>query len=191
MDDYFNMLKLQLLKMLPFLVVALPIYLAIRFLMLKKRKGKINYRSETALFAFVLFSVGLAAVTVVPTYILTENGPEVVKVQPPDSNFIPFMVIYNIFDAGAMKVNLFYFLGNILMFIPLGFFISLLWNTSQKKVVFIGFSVSLFIEIFQIFIARQTDIDDLILNTLGTYLGVLLYKFLFSKFKEKIANWRL
>jgi glycopeptide antibiotics resistance protein len=38
-----------------------------------------------------------------------------------------------------------------------------------------GLLFSLFIEISQQFVVRNTDIDDLILNTFGVYLGYLLY----------------
>ena len=57
-----------------------------------------------------------------------------------------------------------------------------LWNISCKKVVIIGFCVSLLFEVTQItglfFIYahpyRIFDVNDLITNTLGTYLGYLL-----------------
>ena len=51
------------------------------------------------------------------------------------------------------------------MFIPIGFFIKLLYKINDKKVLIIGFLISLLIEITQIFTGRETDIDDLILNT--------------------------
>ena len=59
------------------------------------------------------------------------------------------------------------FLGNIIMFMPFGLFIPYLWGISGKKTILIGFSSSLFIEFCQLFLSRGTDVDDLILNTLG------------------------
>ena len=54
-----------------------------------------------------------------------------------------------------------------------------------RYVVLIGFLISLFIEISQLFLSRGTDIDDLILNTLGTGFGLLLYKLLKRLIKDK------
>ena len=66
------------------------------------------------------------------------------------------------------------------MFVPFGFVIPLLWRISVTKAVIIGFSASLFIETCQLFLARGTDVDDLILNTFGALLGAILFKVLQS-----------
>ncbi|APF28907.1 vanZ like family protein [Clostridium sporogenes] len=83
-------------------------------------------------------------------------------------------------------------LGNILMFGPLGLLLPLLWKSFRKfsKTVLFGFVVSFTIEFSQLFLARGTDIDDLILNTIGTMLGYLAFVILcklFSKFTEKFT----
>lgn len=69
-----------------------------------------------------------------------------------------------------------YFL-NVLLFVPLGFFLPFIWPNLDKLkyTVLSGFSFSLLIEISQLFNNRRTDIDDLILNTLGTGIGYLLF----------------
>ncbi|AUM97722.1 VanZ family protein [Clostridium botulinum] len=63
------------------------------------------------------------------------------------------------------------------MFIPLGILVPTLFkNISKKKVIFICFGVSLSFETIQyIFGLGASDIDDLILNTLGGIIGTLLY----------------
>ena len=76
------------------------------------------------------------------------------------------------------------------MFMPFGFLIPLLWNVSNKKVIVIGFCSSLFIEFCQLFLARGTDVDDLILNTTGTILGLLLYKMLYKKSKKIMVKFK-
>ncbi|EPY2274416.1 VanZ family protein [Clostridium sporogenes] len=83
-------------------------------------------------------------------------------------------------------------LGNILMFGPLGLLLPLLWKCFRKfsKTVLFGFLVSFAIEFSQLFLARGTDIDDLILNTIGIMLGYLafvIFQKLFSKFTEKFT----
>ena len=44
----------------------------------------------------------------------------------------------------------------------------------------------MFIEICQLFLTRGTDVDDLILNTLGVVFGLLCYKLLYKKFNNKM-----
>ena len=58
----------------------------------------------------------------------------------------------------------------------------------DKNIILIGFVISLFIEFCQLFISRGTDIDDLILNTLGTIVGLLIYKLLSKKFNKLFKN---
>ncbi|MDD5945150.1 MAG: VanZ family protein [Clostridia bacterium] len=67
---------------------------------------------------------------------------------------------------------------NLLLFVPLGVILPLLWTgcKSIKTTVIIGFLFSLVIEISQLFNFRATDIDDLIMNTLGTAAGFLIYR---------------
>lgn len=64
-------------------------------------------------------------------------------------------------------------LPNVLLFIPLGIFLTALWQRFRSgwHAVAFGFCVSLTIELLQIFTYRATDINDLITNTLGTFLG--------------------
>lgn len=71
-------------------------------------------------------------------------------------------------------------IGNIVIFIPLGTYLSLFKNNKRVKInlLFI-FTVSLFVEIIQGLLGiGAADIDDVILNCLGGLTGVLGYKFL-------------
>ncbi|MBO5450368.1 MAG: VanZ family protein [Lachnospiraceae bacterium] len=47
------------------------------------------------------------------------------------------------------------------------------------------------IETSQLFLNRQTDVDDLMLNTVGVILGLLLYKLLNRKNKYFIRKFRV
>lgn len=69
------------------------------------------------------------------------------------------------------------FLGNIMMFMPLGFFPPLLWRrVTRKKAMLAGAGFSLTVELCQLLTSRGTDIDDLWLNALGVLLGFYLYQ---------------
>ena len=65
---------------------------------------------------------------------------------------------------------------NVLLFVPLGFFLPILWDKFRniKNVVLTGFIVTSLIEISQIFTFRTTDINDIITNSLGGFLGIVL-----------------
>ncbi len=76
---------------------------------------------------------------------------------------------------------------NIVMFMPLGFLLPFLWKNYCKiwKTAFVGLFFSFLIEICQLFCYRVTDVDDLIMNTLGSIVGFLLWKIFGSFFRKK------
>ena len=97
------------------------------------------------------------------------------KILPIWLNFVPFVYW---FDYPTMKEALLNLIGNTTMFIPLG----IVWPSVFKKldthgkVIAAGVSVTLTIEILQLpFFGRATDIDDLILNSLGFLMGYGIY----------------
>ena len=82
-------------------------------------------------------------------------------------------------DIGITSGVINYFL-NIVMTIPLGFLLPLIWPEfrSYKKVVLTGFAFSLLIELSQLLNLRATTIDDLVMNTLGSFIGCLIFRLL-------------
>lgn len=91
------------------------------------------------------------------------------------SNFIPFkeMFRYELFS------NLFFrnVIGNMLMFMPYGFFISYFLKLDKKKIILLlSLIVSCTIEVTQLIIGRVFDIDDIMLNILGGLAGYYLYR---------------
>ena len=90
-------------------------------------------------------------------------------------NLIPFI---NLFDYESQRDMLLNIIGNCAMFIPTGILTPILYKhlDSFKKTVLTGFLISLSIEIIQLpFAVRASDIDDLILNTLGVMAGYGIY----------------
>ena len=97
------------------------------------------------------------------------------KVFPPRINLIPLV---NLFDYEIRREAMINFIGNTTMFIPLG----IVWPSVFKKlntpakVIGAGIGTSLTIEILQLpFFDRVSDIDDLILNSLGFIIGYGIY----------------
>ena len=99
------------------------------------------------------------------------------------ANIVPFrsIVIYirdtiSSQEDDARTVGLLNTLGNIAIFIPMGFFLPQI-NEKHKRIwvyVLISALASLFIEVCQLFIGRRFDIDDVIMNTLGACIGCLI-----------------
>lgn len=84
------------------------------------------------------------------------------------------------------------FIGNICLFVPIGFCVPLLWNKSSlPKTLLVGFLISLFIELCQLPQARGTDIDDLWINTLGAMIGYLLYVGVCRIAKQFLLKFRI
>ncbi|WP_100372986.1 VanZ family protein [Bacillus sp. FJAT-45037] len=93
-------------------------------------------------------------------------------------NLVPFRSIYRIALFSPTIIDpIKILLGNIVMFMPLGFLLTLLVRRLRiiGLVTFVGFLVSLMIETSQfMFTHRVANVDDLILNTFGTWLGAVL-----------------
>lgn len=99
-----------------------------------------------------------------------------------DDNFIPFYSIRDILAQDSLLIAFKQIGGNILLLLPLGFFVSLIYKKSFLKIFFIGFLFSVAIEVLQFIMARlflmnrSADIDDIILNCVGYVLGIMIFK---------------
>ena len=100
------------------------------------------------------------------------------------SNFIPFKEMFRYeFGTGLFFKNV---LGNMIMFLPFGFFVSYFLNLDKIRYVFILSLVSsLSIETTQMVIGRVFDVDDIMLNIIGGILGYFIYRIIF-KIKEHL-----
>ena len=99
------------------------------------------------------------------------------------TNVFPFRInlvpLVNLFDYDIFSEALINFIGNMAMFIPIG----IIWPVVYKeldtpiKTIAAGAGLSLFIEVLQLpFYDRVSDIDDLLLNTLGFAVGYGVYR---------------
>ncbi|MEK5069245.1 VanZ family protein [Sporosarcina sp. FSL K6-1508] len=165
-------------EMIPYLLVALPIILILRVTYNNLRGYKeVHLYHEIGIVVFLLFMTALFSQTIL-TFLYT--GPVVTR-SFSNVNLMPFRVFqdnyYAIMELNFWQPFIINFLGNICIFIPIGFMIPMLWKTFNRfwKVTLIGLSISLFIEIMQVPQARSSDIDDLWLNTVGSMVGYYIY----------------
>lgn len=66
---------------------------------------------------------------------------------------------------------------NVALFVPLGLLVPLLGTKRPRlwKIALMGLAVSLVIEVSQLANLRATDVDDIIMNTLGAIIGCAVY----------------
>ena len=80
-------------------------------------------------------------------------------------------------------------LGNVVMFIPFGFLGCFFLHLQYLKKLFIDFvSAIVIVEALQYFSRLGVfDVDDVILNTFGVYLGFLMKNFIEKRFANRIV----
>lgn len=88
-------------------------------------------------------------------------------------NLVPFSDL--LFVIKQKPLSFFYlFFGNILWFVPFGYYLKREKQCGLFMAAFFGFCLSLTIEIMQyVFGTGISETDDLILNTVGAFLGAL------------------
>ena len=87
---------------------------------------------------------------------------------------------YSLVPFSAREFDVVSYLLNVVLFVPLGFLLPLIWENKNSpwKILLAGLSFSLLIELSQLLNVRNTDIDDLLLNTLGAVIGFGLFRLL-------------
>ena len=92
-------------------------------------------------------------------------------------NLIPFKSIIYILKTGIIYSIIINIFGNLLVFMPLDYFLIELFNIKKFSINFIlSFGIILLIELFQyIFKVGVFDIDDLIIRTLGMMVFYIIY----------------
>ncbi|MBR5783196.1 MAG: VanZ family protein [Clostridia bacterium] len=179
-----NAILEYIVTVLPFMLSALPMGILARVLYCKIHPRRFNPYHEVGLMLLVMCLTGLAAHTLLPrltlsggTLILEYKGLSGINLQP-----FQFVKLSSYKNYEYFIINC---LGNIGIFLPPGLLIPLLWKIKPWQVVLLGSGTSLLIELLQLALPRYTDIDDFMLNTLGAFLGVLIYKYLHPSFVKK------
>lgn len=172
-----------LLKFLLIFVTALPFYLIIR------RPWKRYETREWFLALFWLFMVGLLTLALegdykIPAAMLRSAVSRITSGE--NINVVPFRTISSFFLHFTWDAFLINIVGNMVMFLPWGFGVVLLWKKNQSfwRVIALSFLLTVFIETIQLFIGRSVDVDDLILNFIGGCAGALLYFVIRKKFPQ-------
>ncbi|EUJ31888.1 VanZ family protein [Listeria cornellensis] len=150
----------------------------------------------------LIYIVGVVGYTIFPILIDREIGGGGATIFQLGVNIIPFAAmgdIYTQMGDGGRNHALYQVIGNIIMFIPLGCLYPLCskCRVSWKRMFWISLSASLFIELSQLAqnivfqtAFRSADIDDVILNVSGGFIGYALFRLCKPLFKKmKLYNF--
>ncbi len=143
------------------------------------RQRRIDWKRESVLLLMYLVLAVMIRFVLFPRDLADGHVQGLVfdasEVLSPRMNLIPFI---HLFRYGNIRDLLWNVAGNVAMFIPVGIVLPVAYRKldSLGKVTLAGAFLSLCIEIVQLpFPSRASDIDDLILNTLGAAAGYGIY----------------
>jgi glycopeptide antibiotics resistance protein len=164
------MLKEQLLEVLqkawPMLIIFTVVISSIRIVYLIVNRERFIFYKEFFVLLFMLYILILF-------HVVTYQDP--VSDSISSYNLVPFKEMFR-YDFGT---TLFYknIVGNLLIFVPFGLFVSYVLKTHRLSLIFILSMISsVTIEFAQrLIVGRVFDVDDIILNVTGGILGYLLY----------------
>lgn len=146
----------------PMILIFTVFVVTIRITYLIVHKEKFIFYRELFMFTALLYAMLLF-------YVVTFQD-----VNYGTNNFVPFKEILRYeFGSRYFIKNI---LGNIILFIPFGFFVSRILKTRKVlPIIFVSIITSSIIEFTQLKIGRTFDIDDIFLNLIGGLIGYLIY----------------
>lgn len=148
-------------------------------------KNRVHQNLAFQSFLFLLFAAYLAALCKILLFRSSASSAFVTAGSLRSVNLIPFRTIVEYTGIAAQKgipgflqffANIF---GNIIIFVPLGYFLPVFFRRMDKarRILLASAAFSTVIEILQFVLhAGSSDVDDVLLNTLGGLAGYLLLK---------------
>lgn len=90
---------------------------------------------------------------------------------------------------GYEHLQIYYSVGNVVMFLPFGFLLPILYPLFRRWYILIpaSFLTSLLIEMTQALftLTRRGTVDDLFFNTLGAFIGYLMVSFIYRMAEKR------
>ncbi len=149
----------------PMLLIFITIIVSIRITSILTKKEKFVFYQDVIVLGFIIYILCLF-------YVVTFQD-----VSWSSSNFTPFAEMFRFKIGSPMFLRNFF--GNMLLFMPYGFFVSYFLDLKKSYIAFILITIaSITIECTQLVIGRVFDIDDIILNVIGGLIGYFLYHLL-------------
>ena len=160
----------------PMIIISMVVMISFRIAYLIKNKQRLVLYKDLTMLVFIVYILCLFQVVTFQDNTTWSSN-----------NFLPFREIFRYKIASRLFFK--NVLGNVLLFLPFGFFISFYLKTDNKNwTLILTLITSLAIEIVQMLIGRVFDVDDIILNLLGGFMGYLIYEVL-KKFSEGLPSF--
>lgn len=178
------MLSCQMIFFILYLVLAIYLF----------KKKNLSLFKHILVFLFAIYIITVFSVTMFPLPIQSSLIREIIKYHLyGENNIIPFKDILFMISYDDLHTIIKQIDGNILLLTPFGFLLPLIFNScSFGRTLLFGFLFSVLIECSRFVMSliigysyRTTDIDDVILNTIGVCLGHLILFVLSKSFKFK------
>lgn len=148
--------------LLPIIIIITVIACSLRLAYIVKNKQRFCFYKELFSLVFILYVMCLFEVVT-----MQDNNYGLL-------NIIPFKEMFR-YQIGS-RLFIKNIVGNVLLFLPYGYFVSYYLNLKKlKPAIILTVIVSLTIECVQLNIGRTFDIDDIILNTIGGIIGSMIY----------------
>ncbi|MDL2327510.1 VanZ family protein [Ruminococcaceae bacterium OttesenSCG-928-A11] len=181
MAAYLTMLAVAML-------VPLPLYYLIRRGQNRRRATPPHPAREVLLALFVLFCGALAALLFdgfAPWHWAPQSVGRALAGHLSAGegvNLVPLRTIGSYLaqaamSGGRMALSVVNLAGNVVMFVPLGLMLPLLWRRWQRwwKMLLLAVLLPVGVEVVQLALPRGVDVDDVLLNAVGIVLGWGLY----------------
>ena len=151
------------------------------FKLLQTKKGKIITSFILLIYLLLLVRVILFKYPLTMILaILKSNEISLLKLRLANSNFVPLKTIfYYLFVNRNAAISLRNLLGNIIAFLPLGFLLPVVFSriTKFRVILLSSLALSLTFEVIQLLTGiGDFDVDDILLNMLGSMCGYVLYR---------------
>ena len=160
---FLDTLNKTILNIWPQLTIFIVVLVTVRLFALKNSSEKISFHEE---FLNLLFIVYILLLFELLTGTENNNGSGI--------NLVPFSEIMR-YPVGS-KMFIYNVLGNILLFVPYGYFVTrYIEGKSLYQIFVISFITSLTVEILQVKLGRSFDVDDILLNVIGGVLGYFIF----------------
>ena len=184
------------LQVLPVSLLAGLIFSAVRLQKQKKQCRSVSRGRELLLFLFVCYVTGLANLVLVPAnfwggfwYSVCTGVPvcDLPALFSGDFNLLPTFVRYftGEFTGSPGRWILTMLAGNLLMFVPMGGFLPLVFPRLRGgRLAAAILLIPLAVELWQPVVGRSFDTDDLICNTLGLLLGWAIVRLFLGNLKR-------
>jgi glycopeptide antibiotics resistance protein len=157
-----NAIKDAIIDSWPILTLFIVVISSVRITYLINKKEKISFHKEFGNLLFIIYALLLYKILTNTEH--ANNG----------LNLIPFQEILR-YDIHS-ELFLYNVIGNICIFLPFGYFVSNYIKAKNiSQILLLSIISSATVEGIQYRIGRAFDIDDIILNIVGSILGFVIY----------------